>query len=140
MWRQVPSTYLGICSLVRRQGTRPHLKQSPLQYINATQFHTKLICSVVDPKQKVRIRFRIRILPAVSFESGFESESESSDSDPDQNLENFFFCTKFFNAASSSNLKRLSSLSSVTFMSVTDRIWIRLEVSDPVPDPDPQHC
>ena len=65
--------------------------------------------SVVDPKQKFRIRFRIRIRPEVSFGSGssfgsgFESGFESRiwiririlDPDLDQKLAKFFFILKF---------------------------------------------
>jgi hypothetical protein len=42
--------------------------------------------SVADPKQKFRIRFRIRIRPEVSFSFGSRLETG----------QNFFFCSKIF--------------------------------------------
>ena len=91
--------------------------------------------SVAHTKQKFRILFPIRIRPAVSFESGsgFESGSKSgfksgiesriwiriripgSGSGSETGL-NFLFLYKNFYAASSSNIKSLPSLSSVTWL------------------------
>ncbi len=109
--------------------------------------------SVADPKQKFRIRFWIRIRPKVSFGfgSGFESGSKSGfesgfgsqirtririlDSDLDQKLAktSVFFCSKIFTQPHlrSSKIKRLLSLSSVTWLRT--RCAINLQDSDPDP-------
>jgi hypothetical protein len=85
--------------------------------------------SVADPKQKFRIRFGIRIRPAVSFESdpdpnpdsnpGFGSGSESWIRIRIRNWPKLTLFVLNFYAASSSNIKSLPSLSSVTWLRTT---------------------
>jgi hypothetical protein len=80
--------------------------------------------SIADPKQKFRIRFRIRIglklASGSEFESGFESRIliriRILEADPAQKLVKTSFFVLNFYQTFSLNIRRLPSLSSVTWI------------------------